>query len=245
MRLRLLVLQLLLTALLSGQNLIPNPSFEEYIKLPEKTYNGVGCLKYWRPHNGNCDYYHQQARWWTGTPRNIFGRQKPHSGNAYAGICVRTNFKEYLEVKLTAPLVQGQTYLIELYVSEAERFTGHVEAVGIYFKENSCWSNDNSALTETPAHIFQLHRSDRPRKNWVHLITEYTAEGNEKTVLIGYYQDPSSPPHKGYSHLYIDDVSITTLHQLGITPEAPEELEWARMANFYQIKKHFLPFVFS
>lgn len=221
-----------------AQNLVPNPSFEEFIKLPQKHYNGLGCLKYWRPHNGNCDYYHKQAGWWTGTPRNIFGRQKPHSGNAYAGICVRTTFKEYIEVKITAPLVQGQTYQIELYVSEAERFTGHIEAVGIYFKENSCWSNDNNALTEIPAHTFKLNRSDRPQKNWIHLSAEYIAEGFEKAVLIGYYQDPSSPPHKGYSHLYIDDVSITPLHQLGMKPDAPTETEWARMDQLCQAKKH-------
>ena len=229
MRSHLIFILLLLTLLVGAQNLIPNPSFEEYIQLPRKTYNGIGCLKYWRPHNGNCDYYHAGAGWWTGVPRNVFGRQRAHSGLAYAGICVTSHFKEYLEVKLIEPLVKGQTYSIELYVSEAERFSGHVEAVGLYFKATSCWSNDNSALTETPALTFKISAHDKPQKKWLCLTAEYQAEGFEKVLIIGYYQDPTLRPHKGYSHLYIDDVSITPQVTLGHKKNAEQLLEWNRM----------------
>jgi len=195
----------------SAQNLVPNSSFEDYLKLPTKHYNGMACLKGWRAHNGNGDYYHHDAGWWTGTPRNIFGRQRPHNGKAYAGICIRTQFIEYLEIKLSEPMVRGQTYIIELFVSQAERFTGKVASVGLQFKNHICWSNEDTGIRESPAIYFNLKDSTGIKKRWIRLTSTYVADGNEQVVIIGCFQDGTSPNHKGFSHLYIDDVSIVPL----------------------------------
>lgn len=202
---------MLLPVLGGAQNLVQNPGFENYLKLPNKHYNGIGCAQYWRAHNGNGDYYHTKSSWWTGVPGNIFGRQRAHGGLAYAGICIRKKFKEYLEIKLSTPLVSGQTYYIELFVSQAERFSGKVASVGLLFKNHICWSNDNSGISESPAINFVLKDSIRIKKRWIHLTSTYVADGTENVLIIGYFEDGRTPPHKGFSHLYIDDVRIEPL----------------------------------
>jgi OmpA-OmpF porin, OOP family len=94
--LALLLIYLFFTSLLTkAQNLVPDSSFEKAHRLPTKKDNSLTCTTNWMsPTNGASDYYHKKGKSHAGVPRNIFGKQKPHSGDAYAGICVRTNFIE-------------------------------------------------------------------------------------------------------------------------------------------------------
>ncbi len=88
-------------------NLIPNPGFEQYKRLPEKGSEGLSCVDVWRNPIliGLGDYYHADSKsrkYKTG--RNVFGWQQPHSGKAFAGICVNKKIREYLQVQLLRPL---------------------------------------------------------------------------------------------------------------------------------------------
>jgi len=68
-----------------------------------------------------------------GIPRNIFGKQQPHSGSAYVGICIRKKYIEYLEVKLVDTLVKDQGYLVEFYISRSNRSLTSVNEFGVLF----------------------------------------------------------------------------------------------------------------
>ena len=73
---------------LNAQNLVSNPSFEIANRKPEKRGNGIARAKDWIAPIVNSDYYFKGADRQVGTPKNRFGKQRPHSGNAYAGICI-------------------------------------------------------------------------------------------------------------------------------------------------------------
>lgn len=136
---------------ITAQNFVPDSSFEKAHKLPAKKNNSLACTKNWMsPTNGASDYYHKDSRRHTSVPRNVFGKQKPHSGIAYAGICVRTNFIEYVQTQLTDTLEKGHDYLVEFYVSRAERSIGSVREFGVLFTKKMTWGLSNKGIKEIP-----------------------------------------------------------------------------------------------
>ncbi len=123
----------------SQNNLVPNPSFEEYIACPTQLssvsqYIDINqIVKNWlRPNWGTTDYFNACAAPQTDVfvPNNRFGDQMPKMGSAYAGIFVfaneyfpiedsltQQNSREYVQVQLTEKLKKDKPYCVEFYVS--------------------------------------------------------------------------------------------------------------------------------
>jgi hypothetical protein len=160
---------------LTSQNLVPNSSFELFTKLPVKEDNSITRAKDWIPPKFGSDYYHQSASRAVGAPKNHFGRQQPHTGNAYAGICTRTKFLEYLEVKLIEPLKKDQEYLIELYISKAERSIGSIKEFGVLFSNKKIWGVTTRGIQIKPQIIFTNPSGYKNKKEWVKLSATYRA----------------------------------------------------------------------
>jgi len=161
--------------------------------------------------DGASDYYHKDAERHAGTPRNIFGKQKPHSGNAYAGICIRTKFIEYLETKLTDTLIKDQDYLVEFYISRAERSIGSVKEFGVLFIKKFTWGFTSIGIPKEPSVNFINSAKFKNKKEWTKLSAVYHAEGNETALILGYFNYDASNHFRGISHYYIDDVSVTPI----------------------------------
>lgn len=199
---------------INAQNLIPNPSFEIANKMPQKKANGIGRAKDWIPPKYNSDYYYKGTGRYCGTPKNIFGRQKPHTGDAYAGICIRTKFLEYIETKLIVPLTKDKEYLIEFYISKAERTIGSVKEFGVLFTNKTIWGITTRGIADKPQVNFINPKGYKDKKNWTKLSAVYKAEGGETVIIIGHFNDETSKGKCGlYSHYYIDDVSLTPIKE--------------------------------
>lgn len=196
----------------TAQNLVPDSSFEKVHRLPTKKDNSLTCTKNWMsPTSGASDYYHKDSRRHASVPRNVFGKQKPHSGIAYAGICVRTNFIEYVQTQLTDTLEKDHDYLVEFYVSRAERSIGSVKEFGVLFTKKMTWGLSNKGIQVVP-NIEFLNPSGYKNKNkWTKFSAVYHAKGNESVFLLGYFKNDHSKRFKGFAHYYIDDVSITPI----------------------------------
>ncbi|MBL7934479.1 MAG: OmpA family protein [Bacteroidia bacterium] len=199
---------------LTSQNLVPNPSFELFTKLPVKTDNSIVKAKDWIPPKFGSDYYHQSASKAVGTPKNHFGRQEPHSGYAYAGICTRTKFLEYLEAKLIEPLKKDQEYLVELYICKAERSIGSIKEFGILFSSKKIWGITNKGISVKPQIIFSNPKGYKNKKDWVKLSAIYKATGDEVVLTFGHFNyDPSDDKRKIICHYYVDDISVTPINK--------------------------------
>src|SRR5687768_16803403 len=74
------------TELVFGQNLVPNPSFEDYDTCPE-FLSQINYAIGWGSSRQTPEYYNSCAIPFTvaSVPHNYFGSQYPASGNAYAG----------------------------------------------------------------------------------------------------------------------------------------------------------------
>jgi OOP family OmpA-OmpF porin len=201
----------------SAQNLVPNPSFEIVNRMPNKMGNSIARAKDWIPPLAASDYYVAGAGRHAGTPRNVFGKQKPRTGIAYAGICNRRKLFEYLEAPLVAPLVNDKEYLVEFYISKAERSLGAIKEFGVFFTDQKIWGRTTGYLSNKPQITFTERKGFRNKKEWIKLSAVYTAEGDETILIFGHFiYDTSAKKRRIRCHYYVDDVSITP-----IIPEIP------------------------
>jgi OOP family OmpA-OmpF porin len=189
---------------------VPNPSFEMLIKLPNEHNRGIHNTKYWRtPTFSSPDYYHADGDKITGTPKNDFGNQVPHSGKAYAGICLTKDYIEYIAVHLTDTLKQGEEYLIELYISRADKSLTSVDEFGVLFTDKIKWSLDLKGIAQKPSVDFISNGKYRDKDDWTKLSGSYVAEGFETTIILGHFIYDNPERFRGFCHYYIDDVSVS------------------------------------
>jgi hypothetical protein len=100
-----------------AQNLVPNGSFEEKHDCHQGQHT-INSVKNWiQPTDGTADYFNSCTTSPSSlfdVPKNNAGYQFAHSGEAYCGIISywlyppAFNYREYIQVELTAPLEKNQ-----------------------------------------------------------------------------------------------------------------------------------------
>lgn len=209
----------------SGQNLVPNPGFELAQKMPDRKGNSINRAKSWSAPKYSSDYYYKGTGRHCGTPKNIFGRQKPHSGLAYGGICTRKKFLEYLQTKLSDTLIKDQEYLVEFYISRAERSIKSLKEFGIFFTNKKIIDITDRGLPVKPQVDFINDGGFRSKKKWIKLSAIYKAEGGEAVIILGHFNyDPHDDKRWILCHYYIDDVSVTRVNTDNSEQKGDEEL---------------------
>lgn len=210
----------------NGQNLVPNGDFEQFTSCPTSIGQFTVATTWINPSTATPDYFNQcSGSTLVDVPDNLFGYQAAHSGNGYAGGYSFEmlngsgyDFREYLEVPLTSPLVAGNCYHFEMYVSLAEGLSNYTTSdFGAYFS-NSLISglNTQNTLPYTP----QITNSTgyiTDTLNWVLIQANYTAAGGETHLMIGNFSNDTVidtiqvGPNLGHSliYFYVDDVSLT------------------------------------
>lgn len=218
----------------SGQNLVPNPSFEEYTACPNNGGQIEYALYWTNPLIGagsSPDYFNTCGITAWNVPNNVYGYEPAHSGVAYAAIVTATNnpnvqaqnnFREYLQVELLDSLTSGMEYCIDFYVSACDSVDYVCNNIGVYF--SSVEISDTQILL-TPSNLKYLPQFENDvfnsitsRVGWTKVSGKYTAVGSEKYITIGNFRDSTitsstytgwtSNPSKYFSLHYIDDVSL-------------------------------------
>ncbi|MES2679718.1 MAG: OmpA family protein [Bacteroidota bacterium] len=195
---------------IQAQNLVQNPGFEELAGNPGNGHAPLNCSKNWFCSNfSGTDYYIRTDGSGEGVPKNMYGTQEPHSGNAYAGVCIHKDHIEYLGTKLTKTLVAGNTYLVEFYISRAEKSVAAVKKFGILFSERPYKTINRKGFAIEPNIKFTDANGFKEEKQWVKLSETYQAEGFETYLTLGHFIDDHPEGVKQFSHYYIDDLSVT------------------------------------
>jgi outer membrane protein OmpA-like peptidoglycan-associated protein len=237
---------LLVTPLLWSQNLVKNPSFEEFRECPERLGTFNTDVRDWSaPTQGSTDYFNSCSTA-MGTPENFNGSQPVAFGEGYVGLYLYApnDYREYIQGALESTLVAGATYEISFYVSLAERSDYAVREFGLVFSEIPVERGIKKELSRG-----QLYR-DRDNKytfvditdshfytdakEWVKLRATFTASGHENYFTIGNIEDNAGTrtykternAKKG-AYYYLDMVSVTRevgteLQTAGERSESPE-----------------------
>lgn len=192
----------------TGENLVPNPSFEQTRACP-KDCDYIGGVVAWNLFpNFSADYFHRCANVFQtleymrrfpneeilnfSVPRSMFGYQEAHTGDAYAGISF---CYEALAVKLIRPLAKDSVYKVEFFVSLSDSSNVGTRYFGMYFSESAIRvMNDNRMqiagfLLDSPPQI--QNPTDRfltDTAGWTPISGFYTAKGGEQYIAIGGFQ---------------------------------------------------------
>ncbi len=210
----------------TAQNLVINGSFETKSYCPsnfnQQSLNTIAG--WWQATDGTPDYFHSCSDK-AGVPNNVFGQQPAKDGEAYAGLVTfsvgnKRNYREYLQSKLTRPLMAGEMVCIEMSVNAADYCNYITDGIGILLTEKRVESNLQTELS-------YMATMSNPRFNmldesneWQLLSDVYTAKGGEEYITVGNFkadkelkvirrtEDLSDKGYGTWSYMYIDDVKV-------------------------------------
>jgi len=211
-----------------GQNLVPNPSFEDTVACPyglNQAYKAVG----WSSYRDTPDYFNACANnlpslYKPGVPLNTVGFQYAASGNAYCGLLtdgygincnspiVSYAYREFIGSRLITPLVVGNTYFISMKVSLAEGSNCATNNIGVLFS-TSAYNDSSCAPINNYAHV-RSNAIISDSVNWVVVSDSFIADSAYQYIIIGnFYDDEQTDSIISTSicnaYYYIDDVCVS------------------------------------
>ena len=218
-----LILFLLVSNLLVGQNLVPNPSFEDTVQCP--TGNVSDAIGWSNFSNQSPDYFHSCNSGFLGVPNNFFGYQQAASGNAYCGLSTYfsppDNGREIIGIALTNQLILGNKY----YVSFKSNLSIDTFAVSGYATNNLgarfSTLSSNPAIPDTINNFSHVFHSTiiTDTLNWTLIMGSFIADSNYNYIAIGNFFDNANTdtlkimngtPSVEFAYYFIDDVCVST-----------------------------------
>jgi len=212
----------------AGQNLVKNPSFEEYENCPTKLGNLKDDLLHWSiPTIGSTDYFNSCSTA-MGTPENFNGSQPSDFGKGYAGLYLYApdDYREYLQAELSETLIKGKNYRVSFYVSLAEKSDFAIKEFGVLFSNAELDIPIKKELSKM--HLYKKKSNSynyleigysnfySDTKDWILVHTQFRAKGNEKFVVLGNFKSNKRTrmfrtkrnANQG-AYYYVDMVSVT------------------------------------
>lgn len=230
----------------TSQNLVLNPSFEDFYDCPRDMSLFHRNVTDWTiPTNGTTDYFNSCSE--KMGFKNFSGEQIARTGNGYAGIYVyfKKDYREYIQGTLKSTLKRGKKYQVKFYISLAENSRYAIKDFGIMmtsekFNASKSKANINAKLfikripnlKFRPTFSKEFYDND---KEWTEISFTYTADGFENNFAIGNFKSNSETEksfarkskYESFSYYYIDDISIESLEieEKLIIEEEIKELE--------------------
>lgn len=218
----LLILFLCIGSFAFSQNLVPNPSFEEYDYCPTGTNDPQAVATWFNPTMATPDYYNACASNGGGVPINDWGYQEAQNDNGYIGIITygqslnAVNYREYFEVELLETLVTGKTYYWCMYVSLLDSTDYASNNIGISLT-NSQLSNFSSEEMLISPIYWNSTEIITDNINWTKISGSFIANGGEKFLIIGnfyseantsYQQVNTNSLNGEFAYYYVDNVYL-------------------------------------
>jgi hypothetical protein len=208
-----------------SQNLVPNSNFETMSSFPT-TYNQISLMSNWYSPYGVADAFHTSAGSSVGIPTNYYGTQSAHSGNGYVGIAnsYSNSYHEYLEVALTSPLVVGQDYYCEAYVSPGEgNYKYGTNNFGFRFTVGALTGAAGNPPIGGPVDV-NWTSTILDYTNWIKISGVFTATTASTHLTIGNFFSSSATTWTllgtsgsiSSQYWYIDDVTVQPVSSLAL-----------------------------
>ncbi len=199
-----------------AQNLVPNPSFEQFDTC---YFSGVNCsggvyngkVLFWDSPNGSTSdlYMSCSSAPYCDVPTNVLGYQKARTGNAYVGEACFGSGREYIQTQLDSLLIVNHKYCVTFYVNLSDIVSLACNNIGMYFSNTHTSSGILIGLT--PQILDTTIITDTT--NWTLVSGEYIASGGEQFIIIGNFNTNATTStiivnNNTDSYYYIDDVSV-------------------------------------
>ncbi|HEX5002875.1 MAG TPA: gliding motility-associated C-terminal domain-containing protein [Bacteroidia bacterium] len=211
---------------LYGQNLCPNPGFEQLSGCPLNQHE-VTLAAPWMAPGDTADLFHachvnNGSCSDVGVPDNIGGYATAHGGAGYAGFVARgvaANERTYLSAPLSSPLVTGQLYEVRGWFRRASYSKYALNSQGIVLSTGPLMQTGGQYIPLTPQIESAAVLLDTSA--WTKVSSFYTAFGGEAYITIGNFRDdaattsfafavPAAPcsdmDNRGY--YFVDDIAV-------------------------------------
>lgn len=220
-----LLISLLFSVDLAAQNLIPDPSAEDYYQCPNTLGPVDSFLSQWIAYRGTSDYFHSccelpQLCW-----NNSLGYQAPRTGDGYIGAVLFStgldNAREYFGIEFTEPMEIGEMYYVTFYASMAYRdgsaasYTSN--NMGFLLMTENYLEQDEQGIVPNFAH-YEMDTLHMDTTNWLRISTSLIADSAYSEIAFGnfysdeltQYIDPFIPDDSGTAYYYFDDFCVST-----------------------------------
>lgn len=213
-----------------GQNLVPNPSFEDYSICPDsisgvQVANAIGWMSYSRTPDylNACQGYSCHLC----VPDNTFAWQMPYTGQSYMQvICYYDQevYREMIGVQLAEPLVPGQHYYGSLRVNCAGEKPEQGTNVFASNRIGMLFTNYESGLPDGFDEWFEIRNYAQIYANdiitdtaaWVLVSGSFLADSAYRFLVIGNHFDNDHtdivelvPNKSGHSAYFVDEVCVS------------------------------------
>lgn len=205
-----------------AQNLVLNPSFEDYNACPTglsglaftPTYIDFPTVKHWVSplKQATPDYFNACAPMTqgVGVPDNSFGYQQARTGSGYTGIIaweseykngqLTLDYSEYIQTKLAHPLQAGERYCVTYYVSASATNKLQynyiaIDELGINFAHNQTSVSSGYLMNLHYDLITPVGMFLSDTLGWTKVQEIYTARGGEEWMTIGRFGDGVMTPN--------------------------------------------------
>ncbi|MEO0627329.1 MAG: gliding motility-associated C-terminal domain-containing protein [Bacteroidota bacterium] len=221
-------------ALLSGHslmsqctNVVTNGSFEVFSALPDDDcdwflatgWTNANTSSECSPNNGSPDYYHVLGSGsFSSLPDNIFATVNPLDGDATMGLATyvsfSSDFREYLSVPLTSPLVPGATYNLSFSVTAGvgtdRLFSSNL---GAHLSVGPIFQTASTPFNFEPT--FEIS-AVLANEDWIQFSFTFTASQPFDQLTIGNFRDDAqtiiqndgNPGIFGAAYYFLDDIVI-------------------------------------
>jgi gliding motility-associated-like protein len=227
-------------ARMQAQELLPNGGFEQYSACPDYVSQIDRADGWSRPTEGTSDYFNAclGVPFSENVPDNEFGYQPAHGGNGYAGFyCFYSSSgedvpsdgdHEYVSHALAEPLVPGEVYGVEFFVSLSDVSKYAVNDIGALLSVQRPYRADDLAITATPQFLNSPPAMLDDKNDWARIHGCFRADSAYAWITIGnfhqgaetvYEEVPTDYPLTFYSYYYVDDVSVQHLSRPDLGPD--------------------------
>lgn len=197
----------------TAQNLVPNPGFEKVNNCPKfwsEKPSDLTATHWESPTEATPDNFKACSNV-SGVPNNWAGIMHAHTGDAYGGFIARRNYnldtddpkrsthREYLQTKLTQPLVAGRKYEVGLWISLAENCRMASDQIQIAFTTEKIGHAGRHIVKATPQFSTPAGAVIKQTGEWVRVTGTFVANGGEIYATIGNF---SSNKGKTFEHVY-------------------------------------------
>ncbi|MCA1763242.1 MAG: T9SS type A sorting domain-containing protein [Cryomorphaceae bacterium] len=183
-----------------AQNLVPNPSFEEYLECPQSTgelHQQVTSWYSWQLTPDFFQYCNNDGLGTAGIPDNAWGTQWPITGDAYSGVITFEDFnpegREYMAAQLSTALNSGEQYYMMFHASMYDGGSKDLRwcatnNIGMrFFKDPDYTAFPPDANPLQPDNFAHLNYSEilDDYTNWTLIEGWFTADDDYNWVAIG------------------------------------------------------------
>ena len=171
-------------------------------------------------------------------PKNVWGFQYAHTGNAYCGIGTISlqypnSDRFYVQTGLIDSLKKSKSYYVEFYVSRMHATQYASNGVSLLFTKNALFvdsiTDPLGVIQANPQIINYGNPIITDTLNWVKISGIYKSQGGEQFITLGnfkndnqtnYIQLNNSNTNCGCAEYYLDDVSVIPLDSFCLKADA-------------------------